>query len=574
MVHGQTLDSRPFFSLHGGTFRLGDRLVFANTTWTFHTGQHWAVIGPNGSGKSLFADGLRGRLPLVHGQLHYHFSPPAGLSPEEAIGYVAFEERKRAVHGTVVQSRWNSLEEDDAVLVQDFLSFDRVMEINPFEMANPRAQARRAFLRRRRHFVRLLELQPLLERRLLALSNGERQRVEIASALCRPLRLLILDEPFAGLDVLMRQHLHSLLARLMATSLRVLLITTRPEDLPRQITHVMRLANCHVAAAGARAQVLPQASMAVRYSSGASPGSTATHARSSLSMNRGRKTDPSPPAFAPKLRRGKQPCPHRMGRGRRHPSSSGSRSHIREGERGLSKTQRRRSRRGSELFRLTNVTVRYGRNTILRQVSWTVQAGESWALLGPNGSGKSTLLSLLLGDNPQVYANDIVVLGQRRDEGKSVWELKSQIGWVSPELHVHFDTSIECFEAVGSGFHDTIGLFEPLSLRQQAAVRLWLKRLDLASLARSPLDALSAGTQRLVLLARALVKQPQLMILDEPCQGLDAGHRAKFIRTLETLLGRGGLTAIYVTHRKDEIPPSIKRALRLAHGRARREALR
>ncbi len=218
---------------------------------------------------------------------------------------------------------------------------------------------------------------------------------------------------------------------------------------------------------------------------------------------------------------------------------------------------------GVELVRLRNVTVRYGKTVILHDLNWTIHAGESWALLGPNGSGKTTLLSLILGDNPQVYTNDVVVFGQQRGSGESVWDIKRNIGWMSPELHLHFNDCATCFEVVGSGFYDTVGLYEPLSARQRVTVRTWLARFQLLEFVDRPLFSLSAGLQRMVLLARALVKKPRLLILDEPCQGLDSAHRSLFLRTVDALIRSRTVTAVYVTHRPDEIPPSVHRVLRL-----------
>jgi molybdate transport system ATP-binding protein len=215
------------------------------------------------------------------------------------------------------------------------------------------------------------------------------------------------------------------------------------------------------------------------------------------------------------------------------------------------------------LVRLRNATVRYGDAVILRGINWTVRAGESWALLGPNGSGKTTLLSLILGDNPQVYTNDIVLFGRPRGSGESVWDIKRHIGWVSPELHLHFNTSATCFEVVASGFHDTVGLFQSPAARQRTAARRGLARFQLLAFAGRPLFSLSAGLQRMVLLARALVKRPRLLLLDEPCQGLDSAHRDSFVRTVDALIRTQAVTVIYVTHRPDEIPPSITRVLRL-----------
>ena len=511
--------ARPFLSLRDGVFRLGERLVFARTTWIWRWPEQWALVGGNGSGKSLLADGLCGRLPLVGGELRYHFRPGPGLSPEEMIGQVSFERSKAGWGGAVAQSRWNSLEEESSLRVRDFLAYERVMDINPFEVGAGSARARAQFERRQRGAVDLLALGPLREQTLLSLSNGERQRVELARVLCRPLRLLILDEPFVGLDAATRRHFHAALERLMAGRLRVLLVTTRPEDLPRRVTHLLQVENGQVVAAGRRAPGRAGAARGPERGAGFAPAVTAGAPGVGARF--------APPGSPPPV-----------------------------------------------LVALRRVTVRHGRRVILRELDWTVRAGESWAVLGPNGAGKTTLLGLVLGDHPQVYTNEVTVFGRRRGGGESQWDIKRHIGWVSPELHLHFKAAATCFEVVASGFHDSIGLFEPVTRGQAAAARRWLRRFGLLGFAGTPLFGLSAGGQRMVLLARALVKRPRLLALDEPCQGLDAAHRALFIGAVDELLRAGAVTALYITHRLDEIPPSIQRVLRLdGKGRASEETL-
>jgi molybdate transport system ATP-binding protein len=281
----------------------------------------------------------------------------------------------------------------------------------------------------------------------------------------------------------------------------VLIITTRPEELPTHITHLLHIDDCKVARAGRRGLGKPhyfKLSAAV------------------TSQEKAAQTNDSP-----------------------HPGKHA-------------------------LVQLRRVTVRYGTRLILNQLSWTIFAGESWALLGPNGSGKSTLLSLILGDNPQAYMNEVIVFGQRRGAGESIWEIKKKIGWVSPELQLHFDDNISCSDAVISGFYQTIGLFERPTARQRKAAHKWLARFQLLRHADSLLCEMSAGLQRMVLLARALVKSPRLLILDEPCQGLDEPHRTLFLKTIDGLIRDDSVTAIYVTHRADEIPSSIKRIKRLS----------
>ncbi len=162
--------------------------------------------------------------------------------------------------------------------------------------------------------------------------------------------------------------------------------------------------------------------------------------------------------------------------------------------------------RATPLIELNHVTIRLGGRRILNDVTWTMRRGENWALLGPNGSGKTTLLSLIQGDNPQAYALDLRLFGVRPESTATLWDLRRKIGWFSPELHLHYPAGWSCLEVVCSGFFNQIGLYEPCTSRQRAAARGWLRRLGLAHRAEQSFGELSLGDQRLVLLARAVVK--------------------------------------------------------------------
>jgi len=216
---------------------------------------------------------------------------------------------------------------------------------------------------------------------------------------------------------------------------------------------------------------------------------------------------------------------------------------------------------------MKNATVSYGNKTILHKINWQVQRGEKWLLRGHNGAGKSTLLSLINGDNPQAYKNEIYLFDKRRGSGESIWDIKQKIGYVSPELHAFFDKSTTTYNAVASGFFDTIGLFKKLTAQQQTVVQQWLHFLQLSSVQNKLLSTLSSGTQRLVLLARALVKNPPLLILDEPCQGLDDDQKDSFVHLVNDLCERLNKTLIYVSHYESEIPPCIDHVLELNMGR-------
>jgi molybdate transport system ATP-binding protein len=237
--------------------------------------------------------------------------------------------------------------------------------------------------------------------------------------------------------------------------------------------------------------------------------------------------------------------------------------------------------------KMNKVKVAFCGNQILNDISWTVRKGERWALTGPNGAGKTTLLSLITADNPQGYSNDLVLFDRKRGSGETIWDIKKRIGFVSPELHLYFlrgngifntvpgldrpvdvrGNTISCADVIASGFHDLIGGTDRGSRVKLKIVQEWMSAMNLNHLLYSLFTEASLGEQRLLLLARALVKFPSLLILDEPCQGLDPFQAKLFIEMLEGLCTRLDTTMIYVTHYPDEIPNCVTKHLKLEAGR-------
>jgi molybdate transport system ATP-binding protein len=194
----------------------------------------------------------------------------------------------------------------------------------------------------------------------------------------------------------------------------------------------------------------------------------------------------------------------------------------------------RLTKTGTEIVNCHNVCVKYGERTILKDLDWTVKTGERWALSGQNGSGKSTLLSLICADNPQSYACDISLFGRKRGTGETIWEIKKGIGYVSPEMHRAYQKNLPAIDIVTSGLHDSVGLYVKPKPEDIDRCTEWLDMVGLKDKAQTNFLQLSSGEQRLVLIARAFVKYPDLLILDEPLHGLDNRNRRLVRDIIET----------------------------------------
>ena len=190
------------------------------------------------------------------------------------------------------------------------------------------------------------------------------------------------------------------------------------------------------------------------------------------------------------------------------------------------------------------------------------QEGENWVVFGPNGCGKTTLLNLVTGDNPQAYANKIYLFGKRRGTGESIWDIKRRTAIVSSEFQIRYRKPITAFEVVLSGFFDTVGLYRNFSTEQKETAEQWLEVLGVADKSDRVFNQLSYGEQRMLLLARSLVKMPQILILDEPYQGLDRINRGRILEAIDVIGGHSETNIIYVTHYPDEIPACMTRMLR------------
>ncbi len=203
----------------------------------------------------------------------------------------------------------------------------------------------------------------------------------------------------------------------------------------------------------------------------------------------------------------------------------------------------------SVLIKMDSVSVSYEDRKIIDNISWTIKQGEFWQLIGPNGSGKSTILSLITGDNPKGFGQDLFLFGRKKGSGESVWEIKKQIGIYTTSMMDLFQKSHTLEEMILSGFFDSIGLYiEPTTLQKQIVAQ-WLEVIEMTALRKKRFIDLSVGQQRVALIVRAVLKHPPLLILDEPVEGLDDENVDLVIQLINTIEQETNVAILYVSHR-------------------------
>lgn len=206
----------------------------------------------------------------------------------------------------------------------------------------------------------------------------------------------------------------------------------------------------------------------------------------------------------------------------------------------------------SALIEFNSVNVSYGEKHILKDITWTINPHEFWHLVGPNGAGKTTILSMITGDNPKGYGQDLRLFGRKKGSGESVWAIKDKIGYVTPAMTDLFNTRHTLEQMLLSGFFDSIGLYIKPSDLQVKLAQQWLNLIELNDLRKKPFFTLSMGQQRLALVVRAMVKHPPLLILDEALAGLDDKNAALVIALINKIATESNTTILYVSHQNEE----------------------
>ncbi|MBP8926017.1 MAG: ATP-binding cassette domain-containing protein [Pseudomonadales bacterium] len=480
--------------------RLQGRLFFHEIDWTLGVDEQWAVLGANGAGKTALVQLLSGALRASSGSIEFG----QGIDPAHDIGWVSFETQQQ-------------LCEDDAR--HDISEF---MESAVDAGTTVRALLCGQAMPARAEFERVVEtlgIGTLLERGIRFLSSGEMRRALIARELLARRAVLVLDNPYEGIDMATRAIVRTLLEERLAGSTHVLLLTRRPQDIPAAISHVLLLDHGKVLDQGRRADVLCGPHAIRLFGPAADPDREA----------------PLPPPLTP----------------------------------GAGEID-------GPLLELHDVHAHYGDNEVLEGINLRLDPGEHLCIAGPNGCGKSTLLALIAGDNPRAYGQQIRLFGKLRGSGESVWEIKRLFGIVSNQLHLSYPKRSRVFDVVASGYFDTLGLYETCGPLQAQGVHAWLGVLGLADRAEARFDTLSFGEQRLVLIARAMVKSPRILILDEPCSGLDEANRRRVLRLIDRIGHESATQLLFVSHEAEEMPSCITRRLefrRDARGRFRLETL-
>lgn len=431
--------------------------------WTIENmlkpGVHWALVGGNGSGKSYFAQELKRRHPGFHVQV------------------VSFEEEQVLLEREIYEddSEWIDRQDPGRTmreLIEEYLKPGVLVE----------------------DLVEKLQLHSCVDTGFRLLSTGERRRLMLARAVAQQPDVLVLDEPYDGVD---KDSLHLIETCIdeVAAQTPTLLITHRLSQISDRITHVLCIDQWQVVFQGSKQEAVDDVAVKQLFDV--------------------RFDEVKVPRALPNGEEGE-------------PMEEGA------------------------IVDLCKVTVGYQNKPILEDLDWKIYPGEHWRVSGPNGCGKSTLVNVISGDHPQCYSNELYLFGKRRGSGESIWQVKHFIGIMSTALHQQYRVTVTAETVVLSGFFDTIGVYRPVSTQQREIALEWLQFLRLDHLRHQNFKQLSFGQQRMLLIARALIKRPRLLILDEPCQGLDPVNRAMVLQLIRSIVRRQISQVIYISHEQED----------------------
>lgn len=467
----------PAISLQDLTVQFDEHFRLEDINWRIEPGQHWAIVGPNGSGKSALTAVLYGAGDIIGGKLD-NLPGHVGVASFEAQAELIEAERTK----------------DDADILDVIPVGTPVQEILDQTCADRDMQQR---------LIEAFGFTALLDRGFRKLSSGESRKVMLIRAMTSAPELLILDEPYEGLDIASQGFLTDLLLECSRSS-QVILVLNRFDEIPDFVTHIAYMDGGRLAHCVDRNDALAVADLAQLL-----------HLKT---------TDIAIPAADPK---------HRT----------------------LDLSE------GTPLVRMRKARVAYGDNVIFSDLDWTVERGQHWQVTGPNGSGKTCLLNLITGDHPQCYVNDLLIFGMQRGSGESIWDIKQHLGYVSSAFQWEYKVSVNVRNTIISGFYDSIGIYQKYSDTEKAVANQWLELLGMSDRAELPFSQLSFGDQRLVLIARAMVKHPPLLILDEPCLGLDDINRQLVLGLIEKICAGTETTVLYVNHRAQDSIAGIRHHL-------------
>ncbi len=507
----------PFITLENIAVRLYDRRYLENSSWRIKTGRHWAVLGPNGSGKTTLALAILGKVPVIAGRIVYHFlnDDPAGTRLiGGSIGYVSPDQHREILlkEALLDESRHFSGNINEVTTVGDILK-EGLLDRQDASQFKARLSAIAVE-------TGILDLVP---RNIRAISKGEMSKMLIARALLNQPRLLILDEPFDGLDKQSRKSMTRLIERLMQGSMQVILITHRLQEIVEGFSHVLYLEKGRIAGTCRRAEALRPDVIKKIYGIKGN-GINAGNTRSNIAGSR-------------------------------------------QARKIIQLSRQAGKNKIQTLVEMRAVTIRYKNRLSLDKFNWTMRSAENWALIGPDGSGKTTVLKLITGENLQVYANEIYLFDRKRGSGESIWEIRHHIGIISSEMQARYGHQISAFDMVCSGFFDSNGLYRRCSRQQLEVAGYWIDLMDIGHFAKQKFGMLSHGQKQLVLFARAMVKSPLLLILDDPCEGLDIENRRKVLDIADFVGEHTDTNLIYVNHSETELIPCITHVLNMDAGR-------